>query len=278
MAPLLARIGTVFVYTYGAFLVLGFLWGCFLLWKHIRISKFAEDLAFDIGFLSFAGALVAGRLFFGLLHFKEFGLNIVHYILVNGYPGMSVVGMIFGWFAVMYIATSQNKVRFDEYVDYSTPSIFIFYILAMAGSFFAGMEPGIRWGWYQHPLALYRVIVGVIGLAISVKLLFAIRKEQMDKGFSAVFFVWLFSLSQIALHPLKDARVLLTESTVEYWAYVIMLLTSSFYIVYYFRVFLGRWFKSVINWKASYVKTVKDFSHKTKKPDRGGAEENSKSD
>lgn len=279
MAPILAQIGSVFVYTYGVFLMLGFLWACFLLWKHIRISKFPEDQSFDIAFISFAGSLIVGRIVYGLLNFEEFGLSIMRYILVNGYPGISVIGMIVGWFGTMYVICARNKLRFDEYVDYSTPSVFMFVTVAAVGSFFAGTEPGIRWGWYQHPLGLYRAIFGGFGLYMSIRLLFIIRKELLNKGFSAVFFVWLYSLSHVLLQPLKDARVLLTEVKGEYYVYAILLLTSSFYIVYYFRVFLMSLVGSFINWNAHYVKTAfKGLSRKTKKSDRGGAEEDNSTD
>jgi len=279
MAPILAQVGSVFVYTYGVFLMLGFLWACFLLWKHIRISKFSEDQSFDIAFLSFAGALIVGRIVFGILNFDEFGFSIIRYILVNGYPGMSVVGMMIGWFVTMYVTCARLKIQFDEYVDYIMPSVFMFVTASAVGSFFAGTEPGIRWGWYQHPLAFYRAVLGGLGLFISIHLLFIIRKEQLSKGFSAVFFAWLYSFSEIALHPLKDARVLLTDNQLEYWAYAILLLTSSFYIVYYFRVFLMSLVGSFINWNANYVKTTfKVFSRKTKEPDRGGAKKDNNTD
>ncbi len=279
MVPILAQVGSVFVYTYGVFLMLGFLWACFLLWKYIRISKFSENQSFDIAFISFAGSLIVGRIVFGLLNFNEFGFNLLRYILVNGYPGMSVLGMVAGWFASMYLISTHYKIRFDEFVDYSMPSVFTFLTAASVGSFFAGTEPGIRWGWFQHPLALYRVIAGGLGLFFSIKLLFIIRKEQLSKGFSAVFFVWMFAASQVALYPFKDARVLLTESKIEYWAFVILLLTSSFYIVYYFRVFLMSLVGSFINWNAHYVKTAfKVLSRKTKESHRGGAEKNNSAD
>lgn len=279
MIPLLAQLGGLRIYTYGVFLMLGFFWACFFVWKYIRISKFAEEETFDIVFTAFGGALLVGRLVYGFLHFDEFGFDILHYLLVNGYPGMSTVGMLLGGAITLYLVCSNKKISIAEFVDYITPSLFLFVAVAELGAFFAGIEPGVRIGWYRHPLALYKALLFGVGMYGAIKLLFAVRKDKHTKGVSAIFFIWGYSLVTVALFRLADPRVVQTTNTIEQWTYVILLLTSSFYIVYYFRVFVGTMFRSFINWNATYVKTaVRSFPQKSEGKNRRGDEKSKKPD
>lgn len=265
MLPIFAQLGSLSIYTYGVFLVLGFFWACFFIWKHVRISKFEEETAFDITFLSFGGALVFGRIVYCLLHFQEFGFNILKYLLANGYPGISPAGMFLGGVVTMYWTCRIRKIKFSELSDYITPSLFIFTAMAELGAFFAGSEPGL--------FALYKAALLGIGAAISFKMFFNVRKEKIEKGAPLFFFLGTYSLVYVAFQFFKDKRVLLTESPIEYWAFLILLLTSCFYFVYYFRALIVTSCKDFINSKLNYVKKiVKHISRKTEKHHGGGAE------
>jgi len=273
MLPIFAQLGSLYLYTYGIFLMLGFFWACFFIWKHIRISKFEEEMTFDIAFMSFGAALLVGRLLYGLLHFNEFGLNILKYILVNGYPGISPIGMVIGGIGTMYIVCQQKKLKFDEFSDYIAPSLFIFTLSAELGAFIAGIEPGILWKWFRHPVALYKALVLGVGALISIRMFYNVRKEKIEKGALLFFFFGLYSLTYVVFHYLKDKRALLTESPFELWLFSILLLTSCFYFVYYFRVLMISSIRNFINLKTNYVKQiVKNISRKTKKHSGGGTE------
>lgn len=279
MLPIFAQLGSLYIYTYGIFLVLGFFWSCFFVWKHIRISKFEEETAFDIVFISFGGMLVIGRLVYCLLHFQEFGFNILKYLLANGYPGISPAGMFLGGIGTLYIASVRRKIKFTELSDYFVPSLFIFTLFAEVGAFVAGIEPGVVWKWFRHPVALYKAALLGLGTYVSISMFYNVRKEKIEKGALLFVFFGLYSVSYVAFHFLEDKRTLLTESPFDYWFFVILLLTSCFYFVYYFRVFIISGFQTFISSCIHYVKTiVKNISLKTEKPYRGGAEKNTSSD
>lgn len=279
MLPIFAQLGSLFIYTYGVFLMLGFFWACFFIWKHIRISKFEEETAFDITFLSFGGALVIGRIVYGLTHFQEFGFNVLKYLLANGYPGISASGMVLGWVGVMYWACKVRKIKFLEFSDYIAPSLFIFTLAAELGAFVAGTEPGVLWKWFRHPVAIYKALFLGVGAYISIRMFFNVRKEKIEKGAPLFFFFGWYSLIYVSFQFLKDKRALLTESPVEYWAFLILLLTSCFYFVYYFRVLLISSIKAFINSKTNHVKKiVKNISYKPKNNNRGGTKKTDASD
>jgi len=98
MLPILLDIGFIKIYTMGVFLVLAFFWGAFLLWKHMAITSFQEDEMFDGLFLSLLGGLLIGRIEYIALHFSEFGWDILKFILINGYPGIGLLGYVVGFF------------------------------------------------------------------------------------------------------------------------------------------------------------------------------------
>ncbi len=279
MFPILFQIGTFHIYTYGVFLVLAFFWSCFLIWKNIRISKFDEETAFDIVFAAFGGAFLIGRLVYVIFHFNQFGLDLLKFILINGYPGISAIGLIIGAIGTIYLMCERKKIDFFEFSDYVVPSLFLFVAISRLGSFFDGTFPGIKTGGFRHPVALYSALLFFVGSFLANRILYAIRKESFSKEFPLIFFVWGYSLVVITMHFLTDPLVLLTEIKAEYWAFLILLLTSCFYFVYYFRVLIGLKIKSFINWNSQYVQTViKVVPHKSEKSSSGGGKENSSAD
>lgn len=142
MLPVLLNLGFLKIYTYGVFLVLGFFWAIFLLWKNIRLTSFKEEDVFDGLFLSMLGSLISGRLVYVFLNFKDFGFNILKYILINGYPGISLYGSIFGGLLALYLFANSRKIIFSELIDYLITPIFIALVFGKIGAFFSGTEVG----------------------------------------------------------------------------------------------------------------------------------------
>jgi prolipoprotein diacylglyceryltransferase len=91
--------------------------------------------------------------------------------------------------------------------------------------------------------------------------------------------LWKWFRHPVAIYKALFLGALLTESPVEYWAFLILLLTSCFYFVYYFRVLLISSIKTFINSKTNYVKKiVKNISYKPKNNNRGGTKKTNTSD
>ncbi|PIZ68201.1 hypothetical protein COY13_01625, partial [Candidatus Roizmanbacteria bacterium CG_4_10_14_0_2_um_filter_36_35] len=62
MLPVLLDLKFIKIYTFGVFLMLGFLWASFVLWRNIRLTSHKEEEIFDGLFLSLLGGLFFGRL------------------------------------------------------------------------------------------------------------------------------------------------------------------------------------------------------------------------
>ena len=150
MIPILFTVGGLKIYTFGVFLVLAFFWGLFLFWKNIRLTVYKEEEKFDSIFLSLAGSLLIGRLVYVILNFKDFGFNLLKFILINGYPGLSLYGVLIGGFLTLFLYFLIKKISFRETIDYYISPIFLALGLGKLGSFFLVLR------WEQKPHFFYQ--------------------------------------------------------------------------------------------------------------------------
>ncbi|MFA5770568.1 MAG: prolipoprotein diacylglyceryl transferase family protein [Patescibacteria group bacterium] len=277
MLPVLLNLGFLKIYTFGVFLVLGFFWAIFLLWKNIRLTSFKEEDVFDGLFISMFGALFFGRLVYVLLNFKDFGFNLLKIILVNGYPGMSLYGSVFGGLLILYLFTRSRKIYFNDLVDYFITPLFITFVFGKIGAFFSGVEIGTKTNFLfkikyvgfdglRHLTSLYEGLMLIIGLLIAYKILFEIRKERYYKGFLLKFFIWFLALTTILFDNIKDNRLYYGGLSLDFLISLIILLTTSFHFVYYFR-------NGILDFIKHYgQKIFKTFRIGTKKKVGGGKE------
>lgn len=247
MLPVLLDLKFLKIYTYGVFLVLAFFWSTFLLWKNIRLTSYKENEIFDSLFISIGAGLFISRLVHVLSHLEDFGFDILKFVLINGYPGLSLIGFIGGSVLGLYIFTMAKKIRFLDTVDYFiTPAILALGI-GKIGSFFSGAEIGAKtkfpiavkyagYDGFRHLTAFYEATLFFIGAYLSYKLLFEVRRQKYIKGFVFYFFIWYFSIVYFFFEPLKNSNVkLFSNHSINGTVSLAFLLTFSFYFLYYFR-------------------------------------------
>lgn len=280
MLPVLLDLGFLKIYTFGVFLVLGFFWATFLLWKNIRLTSFKEEDVFDGLFLSLFGALFFGRLIYVILNFKDFGFNLLKFILINGYPGISLYGLVFGGLLVLYLFSNIRKINFNELIDYFVTPLFIALVFGKVGAFFSGVEIGTKTNFLlkikyagfdglRHLVGMYEGLMFIIGVLIAYKILFEIRKERYYKGFLLKFFIWFLALTIFLFDKIKDNHLYFFGQSLDFLVSLIILLTTSFHFVYYFRSDILSFIK---NYGQKIFKTVRS---RTKKKVGGGKEKKS---
>jgi len=225
MLPILFSIGPIKIYTFGVFLVLGFFWSLFILWKNIRLTSYKEEEIFDGLFISLAVGLFFSRLFYVVLNFSDFGFDILKFILINGYPGLSLYGGLFGLFLSLWLFLNGKKIKFIEAIDYFITPVFIALFFGKIGGFLSGVEMG----------ANYEAIFYLLSVFLSEKILLEIRKEKFFKGFLFYFFIWYFSLTNFLFDKIKGNHLYFSNYNFNKLVSFIFLLTTSVYFVYYFR-------------------------------------------
>lgn len=263
MVPILLDLKFIKIYTFGVFLTLAFLWGIFVLWKVVRLTSYKEEDIFDGLFLSLGGALFFGRLVFVLLNFEAFGFNFLKFILINGYPGMSVYGALFGGLLIGSLYLLRKKMVVMDVLDYVASPLFLVMAIGKIGSFFSGGEIGektkflvaIKYTGHdgtRHLTAFYESILFFIASYFCYRLIFEIRKQKYTHGFALYFFIWFFSLVYFLFDKMKGNHLYFLGQSVNFGISGIFVLTFSFYFIYYFRSLLFHKFKLLLTVKPIY--------------------------
>jgi len=220
-----------------------------MLWKLGRLTQYKEEEIFDGLFVSIFGGLLMGRVVYILLHFSYFGFDIVKYILINGYPGLSLPACIFGGFLVYWLFCLSRKMKMGTLIDYAVSPVLLALGIGKLGAFISGAEVGtitkfpvaIHYANYEgmrHLSPLYESILFFVASFIAYRLLFRIRRELLPKGFTALFFTWIFSFLYSIFDFLKGDHVIMFGISIYFVLSLIALLTSTLYFVYYWRNFL----------------------------------------
>ena len=208
MLPILFTIGPVKFYTLGLFLVLALFWGSFILWKLINLTPYKNTEAFDVLSFCLAGAVGFARIFFVILNWPTFGFNLLKIILINGYPGMSLVGALFGAFIFFAFYCFYRKKSFYELVDYFVVPLFLALSIGKIGSFISGVDVGTKTDFMlstnvvgyigrRQVVGLYEALFYFVGFIASYKMLFKIRREQLNQGTIFFYFLLFFSLTNL---------------------------------------------------------------------------------
>jgi phosphatidylglycerol:prolipoprotein diacylglycerol transferase len=257
MLPVLLDLKIIKIYTFGVFLVLAFFWGAFWLWRNIKLTSYKEEDVFDGLFVSLFGALFTARIFYVALNLAQFGLNPLKFILINGYPGLSLVGGFIGGFLTMLLYTRFKRIPFMHIVDYIMSALFLALAIGKLGAFFAGTELGSQTNFFlrvhyvgaegaRHIVALYESFLFFIGFYISHSIMFLVRRETMQRGLSFFFFIAYFSLTQLLLDFMKQNHLYLAELS---FNLVVSAIVCSFATIYL-----------IIQYRQSIIETTKNFT------------------
>ena len=256
MLPILAAVGPIKIYTLGIFLLMAFFWGMFVLWRNIKLTSYREEDIFDGFFLSLLGAIFFARLFFVIGNFSEFGLSFFKFILINGYPGLSLYGGLIGGMLFSFLYSISKKIDFRKFVDYASGPLLTALAVANVGAFLAGVEIGTKTSFplavvysgykgLRHITALYQALIFFMAIFAAQRILLSIRKQTYPEGFSGVFFIWIFSGTTLFLDKIKVNHLYFWNFNVNLWLSTILFIVTTTYFLYFFRKTLFENIKSL---------------------------------
>lgn len=254
MLPLLINLGFIKIYTFGVFLVLAFFWGSFLLWKNIALTSHKEEDIFDGLFSGLFGGLFIGRLMYISLNFQDFRFDILKYVLINGYPGVHMLGSVIGFFLFFYLFLRSRKILFARFIDYAVPALLLGLAIGKLGSFFSGAEVGAQTHFFvalmypnldgmRHLTPLYESILFFFGSFWSYRILLDIRRDKYSEGYNFAFFWLIYSFTMVVTDPIKSFQTMVYGVSLNLALNGIILLTVAIYVLYYFRTSLFKLFK-----------------------------------
>lgn len=236
MLPVFLDLKIIRIYTFGVFLVLAFFWASYLLWKNFLLTAQKEEDVFDGLFISLATGFFISRLAYVVIHFASFGFSFLKFILVNGYPGLSLYGFMGGFILGLYLFFLSKKVKFREVIDYFIPSSFLALGIGQIGSFFSGPETPVKAKSFLLTLVpLYESVLFFFGSFLTYKIVYAIRREKYFKGFNLLFFFWYYGLVASIFGVMLGGKKAILSLNFDMVASFVLLLTTTFYFLYYFR-------------------------------------------
>jgi len=238
MLPILLDLKIIRIYTIGVFLVLAFFWGSYWLWRNIKLTSYKEEDIFDGLFITLFGAFLSARLLFIALHFEDFGFNFLKFILINGFPGLSILGALIGGGFTLYLYTRARKINFREMVDYIVGPLFLALAIGKIGSFFGGTDVGTKTAFFLrvnyvghegagHIVAVYEAVLFFMAFIVSQRLLFKIRRGEAAPATAGYFFLIFFCLTQIILDNIKVNRLYLADLPFDIVVNGLVLLVTS---------------------------------------------------
>lgn len=276
MLPILLDLKFIRIYTFGVFLVLAFFWGVFLLWRNIKLTSYEEEEIFDGLFVALFGGLFFSRLTYVIFNFEKFGLSLAKFILINGFPGLSLYGALFGGLVGLLLFFRRRKIEFTKAIDYFIPPLFLSLAIGKIGSFLGGVDVGTKTGLPlavqyigykggRHPVALWEALLFALGVYLSYKVLMRIRQEKLDRGFGLYFFGLYFAMVNLLLDNIKVNHLYFARLNVNLAISVILTLLLGTYFVFYFR-------KTIVAGVTGVPARLKTYG-KSKKDNKGAREE-----
>ncbi len=256
MLPVLVNAGFIKIYTVGVFLALAFFWGLFWFWRNMKRTSYREEDMFDALFIALTGGLLTARVVHVALHFQEFGFDALKFILINGYPGLSLVGGLFGGCMTLYLYTRTTKDSFMEIMAYTIPSLFLAMGIGKIGALFGGstvgivtsLPIGVQYVGYEgirHAVALYEAVFLCIGFYISQKLMLTYRRDALDEGSLFSFFVMYTSLILMSLDFLKDDVLYLLSLRFNVVVPGVLFISFGLYEAFKHKTTLQKWLLNV---------------------------------
>ena len=245
-------------------------------------GSFKEEEVFNALFLMIGGGLFIARIFYVVLNFNDFGFDFFKFILINGYPGLSLFGGFLGAFLTLFLFCLLKKIKYKEIVDYFIPGFLVALSFGKLGSFFSGSELGVKtkfllaikysgFDGMRHLTPLYESLIFFLVAYIAYRIIFEIRKDKLSRGFNFYFLIWSISFVYFVFDKLKVNNLYFAGQSFNFLVFGVLLLTMSFYFVYYFRSLIIDKIVRVKNFLFQYVKIIfKKIRGKSKDKIDGG--------
>lgn len=214
MYPILFSFGPITIYSFGVFLLLAFLVGSFIVWKFGK-ETFPPEKILDATLISILTGLIGARAYFIFLHSSTFGGNILKWLHLFLYPGLSFSGgLVFGLIG-LFIFCRKKHLNFSLFLDISVLGLCLSEAIGWLGCFFNGCAFGtttnLPWGFSfigllarRHPVQIYASV-----LFFLIFLLLLRKREVFTKtpGLLALSYFLLSSPTRLLLEFFRGDRI-----------------------------------------------------------------------
>ena len=187
MHPIIAKIGSFTIYSYGMMVAIAFLFGIFIAKKEAVRKNINPDMVYDLGFYLLIGSIIGARIFyiifFGLKDFLADPISI--FKVWQG--GLAIHGGIFGGIITGIVFAKIRKMSFWVLADLIAPSLILGQAIGRIGCFLNGC----CFGRNNHPTQIYEMVLDLAGFF----LLWNLRKKIKFEG--GLFLLYLMAYGVI---------------------------------------------------------------------------------
>ncbi|MFO8184038.1 MAG: prolipoprotein diacylglyceryl transferase [Candidatus Aegiribacteria sp.] len=222
MYPVLFRIGSLPVNSYGLALAVSFILGLILAARRSSSIGIARNDVYDLGVRLMIAAIVGSRLFYVVTHMSRFQDNWLDVVAIwKGLYGLSMLGGVVLAVIVGFYTVWKKRMPVWELSDAVIPSFALGIFITRIGCFFNGCcfgartscglgvtfpdsamaysGTGIPAGVHIHPTQLYSSLAG---LFILLVLLWADRRRHFP-GFIFVLFTGLYGVTRFGIEEFR---------------------------------------------------------------------------
>lgn len=237
------NIGPVVFYTWGLFLGLALLAGCWVFMKEAKKEGIEEKKILRLFFWVFIGVIFGSRLFYLLLQFPVFDFSAFFQFRAGGFAfqGGLLGGLLAGW-----VYALKNKLSFWQLADWAAPAIALGIFFGRIGCSLINGHQGaltnlpwaIQWpdGALRHPVAEYLALNGLIMFFVLRRLRFFVKKEGR---LFIIFLVW-HSVSRFFLDFTRVTDTNLADPSflnlaITQWMALLILTALGGFLIWRFR-------------------------------------------
>ena len=149
MHPVLFKIGSFTVYSYGVMLVTAFIIGYYFFLQEVKRKKLDERIAIDITIIAVFCGVIGSKLLFVIENLDEFFINPTKVAFSSG--GFTFLGGLTLSFIASWIYIKVRKYNFLQAADSIAPSLILAYGIGRIGCHLAGdgdygIPTSLPWG------------------------------------------------------------------------------------------------------------------------------------
>jgi phosphatidylglycerol:prolipoprotein diacylglycerol transferase len=200
MHPILFKIGSFPIHSYGVMIALAVLVCSYFLSIDAKRYNISQEIAYDLFFWCILGGFLGARIFYIFIEWPDFSDNLLQILMIwNGglaWQGGFLGGVLAGvWFA------RRKKLSLRPLLDLAAPYIALGQSIGRIGCFFNGCCYGkpVSWGIYfpAHNARLYPTqLFECVGLFIIFLILKKAQTKPHQAGFIFVFYLWLAAIER----------------------------------------------------------------------------------
>lgn len=207
MLPIIAKFGSITIYTYGVAMALAFLLSIFIIRHESKRKGFSPDFAYDMVLFAMIGGIAGARAVYVIDHWSDFSGNIAQVFAIWQGGLVFYGGLIGGTLAVLGLV-KMRKVSAGKVADIAAPCLAIGSAVGRLGCFSNGCcygkETALPWGVSftnslssasplgvpLHPTQLYEFTYNILILGV----LWWLRPKVKSDGFLFWLYVTLYGL------------------------------------------------------------------------------------